>query len=340
MTMSSESFENDVFFSYAAQDRERVLHIVEQLEAAGVSVWLDRWRLEAGEHWDVQIVRAIRGCKLVMIACSASSIRSRCVKQEIQVAWRYRRPYLPVLIDSTIKSAFPEQFQFFLEGWQWIDIEDLPTEQWLPKILRAVVRVGVACQNVGLASLGVPEPEPRHLDPGLEGLFALAKFTDLIRPIPARRNANRSLRPFTRDLGEPPDDEQHTFHRRDSVCLAIDSQWDGHLLLLNLGTSGSVYCLCPSLFAPDARVHQHHTHYLPQPESPWPSFKITGPSGRERLLAIITNRPLGLDWMPHDRKQPTRLLRSDDIDKMLTELHKLPEDQWIALSTYFEVVGD
>jgi hypothetical protein len=173
---------------------------------------------------------------------------------------------------------------------------------------------------------------------GMNGLYLKAQRTDLVRPVPAARAANRSPRALRRNLGEVPDDLQHRYRLGDRVCLAVDALEDGHLLLLNLGTGGRTYCLCPSLFAPDTRLRRGQTHYLPQPSSPWPAFSISGATGRENLLAIVTEQPLELGWMSHDRKQPARILTSADVDTLLARLHALGQDRWTAWATFFEVV--
>jgi TIR domain/Domain of unknown function (DUF4384) len=330
----------EVFFSYASADRAQVLSIADHLAAVGVSLWMDRKRMEGGEHWDVQIVRAIRACRLVLLACSASALRSRNVKAEIQVAWRHGRPFLPLLLDETVEKGFPEQFAYFLEGWQWVEIKHHRPEEWLPRVARALTGVGVACPGVTAAAQhAAPAVEPTQLDQGLHGLCGVAKFTDLIRPVPFVRAASRSPRAFLRSLGEAPDDTQHRYRLGDSVCLAVDSEADGHLLLLNLGTGGKIYCLCPSLFAPDTRLCRMQTHYLPQPSSPWPAFQISGGVGREQLLAILTDEPLDLGWTSRDPKHPARVLTSEDVKDLLTRLRELGEDRWTALATYFEVVS-
>ncbi len=53
---------------------------------------------------------------------SAASMRSGNVKQEIQLAWHYRRPYLPLLLDESIRGSYPGQIQYWLEGCQWIEV--------------------------------------------------------------------------------------------------------------------------------------------------------------------------------------------------------------------------
>lgn len=68
-------------------------------------------------------------------------MRSRYVKQEIQLAWRYERPYVPLLLEPT---DFPQDVQCLLEGWQWVELADRPAGDAIADILRALQRLGVA----------------------------------------------------------------------------------------------------------------------------------------------------------------------------------------------------
>lgn len=65
---------------------------------------------------------------------------------------------------------------------------------------------------------------------------------------------------------------------------------------------------------------------------------MTGEPGREELLAIISQEPLELDWMPVDPKVPARTLSQEDINSLLEQLKNLEGDRWSALSTYFDVL--
>ena len=109
-------------------------------------------------------------------------------------------------------------------------------------------------------------------------------------------------------------------------------------MLLDEGPEGIIYCLCPSWFAPDTRLRAGRS-YLPQEGSRYDSFAVTGKPGREHLLAIITEEPLGLDWMPSDPKIPVRTLSQDDINTLLKTLQDLEGDCWTALSTYFDLLA-
>lgn len=128
-----------VFISYESADRKRVVPIAESLEAAGVPVWIDRDEIAGGANYGPFIVQGIRDSRCVIVACSATSMRSRNVKQEIQLAWKYQRPYVPLLLEQT---PFPDDVTYWLEGWQWIEVLDRPNAEWFPELLRAIDTLG------------------------------------------------------------------------------------------------------------------------------------------------------------------------------------------------------
>ena len=108
-------------------------------------------------------------------------------------------------------------------------------------------------------------------------------------------------------------------------------------MLLDQGTSGRLYCLCPSAFAPDTRLAAGRSEF-PQAGSPHDAFTVTGLPGREQLLALVTAEPLGLAWGTDDPRVPARVLSDSDIVELLNRLRGLEGDRWVALATYFAVV--
>ncbi len=56
----------EVFVSYASEDREAVRRVVNALQAAGLPVWFDQRNLEAGDAFADQIVKGIRECPLFL----------------------------------------------------------------------------------------------------------------------------------------------------------------------------------------------------------------------------------------------------------------------------------
>lgn len=340
MENNSRARDIEIFISYSSQDRQQVLQIAEHLEVSGLHVWIDRNRIPGGTNYGPEIVRGIKECQVLMLMCSDNSMRSKNVKQEIQLAWKYSKLYLPLLLEPI---SFSEQVEYWLEGWQWIEVLDFPTEKWLPQVLNALANAGIQSRLKGHSNdkpliTDDTQAKPVQLVKGLEGLLGVASYTDQVWPMPANRVHRGITSPATRGLGAPQDDLQHGFRIGGRVCLAIESDREGYLLLLDEGPEGIIYCLCPSWFAPDTHLRAGRS-YMPQEGSRYDSFIVTGEPGREHLLAIISEEPLGLDWMPSEPNTPTRTLSQDDINTLLQTLQDMEGDRWVALSTYFDVLA-
>jgi non-specific serine/threonine protein kinase len=136
-----------VFLSYASADRARALAIADRLEAAGISVWIDRKSIAGGTSWSAEIVRGIRGCTVFLVACSTAAMASPNVQQEIQVAFESRRPILPLLLEAV---ELPESVVYALAGRQWLEVRERPASEWLPPVLRALAGLGVGAANPDL----------------------------------------------------------------------------------------------------------------------------------------------------------------------------------------------
>ena len=127
-----------VFVSYASADRARVMPLVGALERAGVPVWIDRDGIHGGESYAAEIADAIEHCAAFALMTSAAALASRNCKQEIALAWRYERTYVPLLLEPV---TIPKEVAYWLEASQWIEGLDTPEEEWLPRVLTALVLV-------------------------------------------------------------------------------------------------------------------------------------------------------------------------------------------------------
>jgi len=127
-----------VFISYASVDRVGVLPVVGALKQAGVPVWFDRADIPGSATYGAAIAAGIRDCRALVLLCSAASLASPNVKQEIMLAWKYQRPYVPLLLEET---TFPPDLEYWLEGWQWVEVLDHPEATWLPNVLRALAEI-------------------------------------------------------------------------------------------------------------------------------------------------------------------------------------------------------
>ena len=56
------------------------------------------------------------------------------------MAGKYARPYIPLILEA---SPFPDEVEYQLEGYQWVDVLDQPAQSWLPKLIDALARHNV-----------------------------------------------------------------------------------------------------------------------------------------------------------------------------------------------------
>jgi hypothetical protein len=337
MSSCEDTANPEVFVSYASHDRERVLALASILRSHAVSLWFDQQRITGGANWAREIVLAIRSCKALLLMCSDAAMRSRAVAQEIQLAWKYQLRYLPLLLERT---CFPEQVEFFLEGSQWIEILDRPVERWLADVLSALNQAGVPCSIPNREEASTKSPvRLRRPSAGLGGLWSLAKFTDRIWPLVVESQSSglQTVTYEVRELGAPQPGVRHQIRLGSRAFWAI--QWDtcAHLLLLNHGAEGKTYCLCPSWFAPSTQLSAGLTLF-PTEQAHCEPFVLTGIPGRESVLAILTEEPLGLDWMPASPQVPARVLNDEDLLELETILSRLQPNKWAALATDYDVV--
>src|SRR5438094_7954488 len=87
----------EVFISYSSRDAEQAVRVARLLESAGVSVWRDGERILGGEYYGEKIVQAIKQSRVVLLLCSANSLLSDNVHQEVKLTWdHFHRRYLPL----------------------------------------------------------------------------------------------------------------------------------------------------------------------------------------------------------------------------------------------------
>jgi hypothetical protein len=89
---------SDIFISYASEERDRVLPLVNALEKTGWSVFWDR-TIPAGKTWRQVIGSEIRACRSVLVVWTEHSITSEWVLEEAETGKR-RGILIPVLLDN------------------------------------------------------------------------------------------------------------------------------------------------------------------------------------------------------------------------------------------------
>lgn len=127
----------DAFLSYASRDAEVAERLCRDLEAGGITVWMAPRDVPAGANYADAIVRALNGCRTLVVVLSAHSVASAHVGKEIERASSKRRPILAVRLDDV---ALTPALEYFLSESQWIDARSgLPAA--LPKLTDGIRRI-------------------------------------------------------------------------------------------------------------------------------------------------------------------------------------------------------
>jgi len=193
----------DIFVSYKAEDRPRLVPLVSALEAEGFTVWWDS-HIRGGADWREDIQRHLDAAKCVIVAWSRRSAgpEGDFVRDEASRA-RRRGVYLPIRLDRTEPPlGFGEIQAILLKGWRG-DRSD-------PRFVAITdaVRRRIAGEEIGAltAADGQSGVSRRTLIAGGLGVGAVAAAGAgwvLLRPAPA--NALRiAVLPFA-DLSQSHD---------------------------------------------------------------------------------------------------------------------------------------
>jgi serine/threonine-protein kinase len=144
----------DVFISYAAKDRERVAKLVEGLQQAGVSVWIDMDGIEVAAMWSREIVSAIRECKVLLLSISLHSTESENVVKELALASERKKPIIPIYLEP---AEIPETMEYQLAGIQRVEFFEGREDSAMRAVIRALSKLGVTVTDeASAAAAGSP----------------------------------------------------------------------------------------------------------------------------------------------------------------------------------------
>ena len=89
-----------IFVSYSHKDSERVFPMIKRFNDDGFNIWYDEG-IEPGNEWPLEIERALKGCAVFLVFITASSVRSRNVRNEINYAFANNLPVLAIHLEET-----------------------------------------------------------------------------------------------------------------------------------------------------------------------------------------------------------------------------------------------
>jgi len=141
---------------------------------------------------------------------------------------------------------------------------------------------------------------PLTCDQLWQQLWETATPTDKLKPV-----LLESLSKLEMGEAEMTEEDSFSFRLNSRIRFEVNLDSTGYLLLLEKGTSGKMWCLCPSGFAPELK-HSGGWVSLPQASSRHKYFELTGSPGEEEIVAVIAKDVPRLDWLP---KPGERLLQ-------------------------------
>jgi hypothetical protein len=175
-----------VFTSYSRRDTETVDTIVAKMAQAGISVWIDREAIKAGNTWRVQIVQAIDTCNAFVLMLSPNSAASDNVRKEIDLSQDSGRTIFAVMLEPT---KLPAEIRYQLAGLQFIDIQMLGFDQAVDRLIETVR------EHIAKFAPAV-EPETRQAELVIQGVdlsaFTADKQAQLLDFISRLTSADRS----------------------------------------------------------------------------------------------------------------------------------------------------
>lgn len=107
-----------LFVSHASADEATVKEIVKYLEARSVRCWLASRDIPPGTLYAEAIGQAIQQSSACAVIVSAAADSSDAVKRELELASHYRKPFVPIRIDTWDVGP---SFNYYLRNTQWID---------------------------------------------------------------------------------------------------------------------------------------------------------------------------------------------------------------------------
>ncbi len=114
-----------IFVSYSRQDGQTVDQLVQVIEQAGYTVWIDR-QSTGSQRFAAPIVKAIRMSKLVALMCSRHAFESDHVIREVYVAGECKKPFIAFQLDP---ANFPDDVLYFVSGFPRVPITALDVQQ-------------------------------------------------------------------------------------------------------------------------------------------------------------------------------------------------------------------
>lgn len=153
-----------VFISYSRQSRATAIILAQDIEALGLTTWLDQ-EISGGRSWWEQILAQIRSCDVFVFILDQGALRSLACKREYEYAVALGKSILPILVTDDVN---PNVLPPALSEIQYVDYR-VPDRQAALHLANAL--------NTIPTSGPLPDPLP---DPPKVPLSDLANLSERV----------------------------------------------------------------------------------------------------------------------------------------------------------------
>ena len=108
-----------IFITYSSKDQQVARTICTALENRGLACWISSRNVKPGQNYQEQIVRAIRGARIMVLVFTANANNSNEIKKELALASQNNLVVIPVRIEDVAPN---EAFAYEFATRQWIDL--------------------------------------------------------------------------------------------------------------------------------------------------------------------------------------------------------------------------
>jgi hypothetical protein len=129
---------HDVFVSYSSRDKATADAVCATLESRGIRCWIAPRDVMGGTDWGEAIVKAIRGCRVMVLVFSSHANQSPQVRREVQRAFERGLTVIPLRVEDV---APVESLEYYIGPVHWLDALTPPLETHLRLLASQIQRL-------------------------------------------------------------------------------------------------------------------------------------------------------------------------------------------------------
>jgi len=173
-----------IFITYSSKDQKVARTICTALENRGLACWISSRNVRPGQNFQEQIVKAIRGARIMVLVFTTNANNSNEIKKELALASQNNLVVIPVRIEDVAPN---EAFAYEFATRQWIDL----FEDWEKSMAELVELIAAILDDA-------PAGDRANAAPGPTGNAAAPAFVMAASPPATTPAASFMQRPAAR----------------------------------------------------------------------------------------------------------------------------------------------